>query len=76
MPRAIFAEATLSFIGLGVAPPTPSLGSLIHEHFDFVQIQWTGLFFPTALLALLFLAFQFFGDGLRDALDPQMKGRT
>ena len=71
VPRAIFAEAALSFIGVGVSPPTPSLGVLINEHFDFVLINWTGLFFPTALLAILFIAFSFLGDGLRDALDPR-----
>lgn len=73
IPRAIFAEAALSFIGVGVSPPTPSLGLLINEHFGFVLINWTGLFFPTALLAILFIAFSFFGDGLRDALDPRSK---
>jgi ABC-type dipeptide/oligopeptide/nickel transport system permease subunit len=71
VPRAIIAEATLSFIGLGVRPPTPSLGLLINDHFSFVGIQWTALLIPTLLLALLFLAFQFFGDGLRDAMDPR-----
>ncbi|MPZ97797.1 MAG: ABC transporter permease subunit [Dehalococcoidia bacterium] len=73
VPRAIFAEAALSFIGVGVNPPTPSLGVLIREHFDFVQITWTGLAFPAGILALLFLAFQFLGDGLRDALDPRSR---
>jgi oligopeptide transport system permease protein len=73
VPRAIFAEAALSFIGVGVPPPTPSLGLMIDEHFNFVRIQWTGLAFPTVLLAVLFIAFQFFGDGLRDALDPRAR---
>lgn len=73
VPRAIFAEAALSFIGVGVSPPTPSLGLLINEHFRFVGITWSGLLFPTTLLAVLFIAFSFFGDGLRDALDPRSK---
>ena len=73
VPRAIFAEAALSFIGVGVSPPTPSLGLLINEHFRFVGITWTGLMFPTVILAVLFVAFSFFGDGLRDALDPRAK---
>ncbi|MDA1147824.1 MAG: ABC transporter permease [Chloroflexi bacterium] len=73
VPRAIFAEAALSFIGVGVSPPTPSLGLLINDHFRFVGITWSGLFFPTMLLAILFIAFSFFGDGLRDALDPRSK---
>ncbi len=71
VPRAIIAEATLSFLGIGVKPPTPSLGLLINDHFGFVGIQWIALLIPTLLLALLFLAFQFFGDGLRDAMDPR-----
>jgi oligopeptide transport system permease protein len=70
-PRAIFAEAALSFIGIGANPPTPSLGVLISEHQAWVSINWMGVAFPTAVLALLFLSFQFFGDGLRDALDPR-----
>jgi len=73
VPRAIFAEAALSFIGVGVSPPTPSLGLLIDEHFKWVLINWTGLAVPTAVLAVLFIAFSFFGDGLRDALDPRSK---
>ena len=71
VPRAIFAEAALSFIGLGVNPPTPSLGTLIADHFGFIALQWTALAIPTLLLALIFLAFQSFGDGIRDALDPR-----
>jgi ABC-type dipeptide/oligopeptide/nickel transport system permease subunit len=73
VPRAIFAEAALSFIGVGVSPPTPSLGVMIAEHFDFMRIQWTGIAFPAGMLAFLFLAFQFFGDGMRDALDPRAR---
>jgi oligopeptide transport system permease protein len=73
VPRAIFAEAALSFIGIGVPPPTPSLGLLINDHFRFVLIQWQALAFPTLVLASLFIAFQFFGDGLRDALDPRSR---
>lgn len=71
VPRAIFAEAALSFIGIGVTPPTPSLGVLIASHFTFIGVQWTALAFPVALLVLIFLAFQVVGDGLRDALDPR-----
>ena len=71
VPRVIFAEAALSFIGLGAA--APSLGLLIGNHFRFVGTTWSGLLFPTALLAILFIAFSFFGDGLRDALDPRKR---
>lgn len=71
VPRAIFAEATVSFIGIGVAAPTPSLGALIADHFAFVTVQWTALAVPIAVLVVLFLAFQFCGEGLRAALDPR-----
>ncbi len=73
VPRAIFAEATVSFIGIGVAAPTPSLGVLIADHFAFVTVQWTALAVPITVLAVLFLAFQFCGEGLRVALDPRSR---
>ena len=57
--------------GLGVQPPTPSLGILIRDHLAFVGSQWSALAIPTAVLAVLFLAFNFLGDGLRDAMDPR-----
>lgn len=71
VPRAIFAEATVSFIGIGVSAPMPSLGTLIADHFGFVTVQWTALAIPIAVLIVLFLTFQFLGDGLRQALDPR-----
>lgn len=71
VPRVVFAEAALSFIGIGAMPPTPSLGIMIAEHFEFARVRWTALAFPTGLLALLFMAFQMLGDGLRAALDPR-----
>lgn len=71
VPLAITAEATLSYIGLGVQPPTPSLGILIRDHLQFVREQWSALAIPTGLLVILFLAFNFLGDGLRDAMDPR-----
>lgn len=73
VPRAIFAEATVSFIGIGVSAPAPSLGTLIADHFGFVTVQWTALAVPIVVLAVLFLAFQFCGDGLRQALDPRTR---
>lgn len=72
-PRAIFAEAALSFIGLGVTAPGASLGGLINDHFEFVMLRWTALAFPVGVLALLFLCSQYLGDGLRDALDPRAR---
>ena len=73
VPRAIFAEAALSFIGIGITPPTPSLGVLMASHFTFVGVQWIALAIPVTLLVLIFLAFQVIGDGLRDAMDPRTR---
>src|SRR5690606_25179922 len=73
-PRAIFAEATLSYLGIGVTPPTPSIGVLLADHFGFVLLQWTALAIPVAVLVVLFVAFQVAGDGLRAALDPRAGG--
>lgn len=73
IPRAIFTEAALSYIGIGVRPPTPSWGSMIQEGFNLIFSQPYMLLFPAIALALLMLAFTFLGDGLRDALDPRMR---
>lgn len=68
----IALEAVLSFIGLGVTPPTPSLGRMIQGGQLYVDPFWYQLAIPGAILAMLVLAFAFIGDGLRDALDPRM----
>ncbi|GAA0606022.1 ABC transporter permease [Virgibacillus siamensis] len=73
IPNAIFAEAFLSFIGLGVPAPEASLGSLINEGFKQIQFHPYQALFPGILISLLLLAFNIFGDGLRDALDPKMR---
>ena len=69
VPRAIFIEATLSFIGYGVAIGTPSWGAMVQEGYAAFAFPHLMLF-PAAAIALLMLAFTFVGDGLRDALDP------
>ena len=69
VPRAIFIEATLSFIGYGVAIGTPSWGSMVQEGYAAFAFPHLMLF-PAAAIAVLMLAFTFVGDGLRDALDP------
>jgi oligopeptide transport system permease protein len=75
IPGYIFTEAFLSFIGLGVEPPTPSWGSLISTGRS-SMITLPGLVLvPGIALALTTLSFNFLGDGLRDALDPHMRGR-
>ena len=73
IPRAIFAEAALSYIGIGVKPPTPSWGAMIRDGYDVVFASWYQVFFPALAIALLMLAFTFVGDGLRDALDPKLR---
>lgn len=73
IPLAIFAEATLGFIGLGVPPPNASLGSLIGAGLDSIQVHPVQLVWPTLMVATLMLCFTFLGDGLRDALDPRTR---
>lgn len=71
IPLAIFAEAVLAFIGIGLAPPTASLGTLVQEGYAYIQVNVWIVVFPAATIALLMLSFTFLGDGLRDALDPR-----
>lgn len=73
IPAAIFMEAFLSFIGLGVQPPLVSLGSMAAAGRLNIPSYPHALLFPAALIAILMLAFNFVGDGLRDAFDPKMR---
>ena len=75
VPAMILQEAFLSFLGLGVQAPMPSLGSLINDGAHSMIVFWWQLAFPGALMALLLFALNFLGDGLRDALDPRMQKR-
>ena len=72
IPQLIFAEAALSFIGIGVNPPMPSWGQMVGEHQQYLRSSWWLAVFPTAAIALTMLSFTFLGDGIRDALDPRM----
>lgn len=73
IPRAIFAEASLSFLGVGINPPTPSWGQMIgREGIANMTYFWHLAFFPAIAIALTMLGFTLVGDGLRDALDPKM----
>ena len=74
VPRVIFIEAFLSFIGMGVAPPTPSWGSMSNEGIRTMLSHPHELLFPAVLISLTVLAFNLLGDGLRDALDVRMRG--
>jgi oligopeptide transport system permease protein len=73
IPTRIFAEAGLSFIGLGVTPPASSLGSLIADGQAHLQSNEMLVIWPAIMVALLMLCFTFLGDGLRDAIDPRTK---
>jgi oligopeptide transport system permease protein len=73
IPEAIFTEAALSFIGVGINPPTPSWGQMVGENQQFLRSYWYLCVFPSIAIAVTMLSFTFFGDGVRDALDPKMK---
>jgi ABC-type dipeptide/oligopeptide/nickel transport system permease subunit len=72
IPVAIFIEAGLSFLGIGINEPTPSLGKMVSDGAPYIQLYWYLGLFPTLAIALAMLGFTFLGDGLRDALDPRL----
>ncbi|CAJ1314270.1 Oligopeptide transport system permease protein OppC [Paenibacillus nuruki] len=73
VPSAIFSEAFLSFLGLGVQAPVASLGSMINDALTGWNLYPWRMWFPAALICLTMLAFNLLGDGLRDALDPKLR---
>ncbi|ALX49786.1 oligopeptide ABC transporter permease [Lentibacillus amyloliquefaciens] len=72
IPSAIFFEAFLSFIGLGIAPPEASLGALIDAGFKVFRLYPYMVFWPAVLISAIMITFNLIGDGLRDAFDPKM----
>jgi peptide/nickel transport system permease protein len=70
---AILAEATLSFLGIGAPPPTPSWGNIIAEGRDYSVEAWWIMLFPGLAISLAALSMNLLGDGLRDVLDPRLK---
>jgi peptide/nickel transport system permease protein len=70
---AILSEAALSFLGLGIQPPEPSLGRMIFDSQGFVTLAWWMAVFPGAAIFAIVLAFNLFGDGMRDVLDPKQR---
>jgi ABC-type dipeptide/oligopeptide/nickel transport system permease subunit len=70
----ILSEATLSFLGIGLQPPNPSWGAMLYEYYPYWRSPelWPLLFIPAAILVLIVLAFNFLGDGLNEALNPQL----
>lgn len=73
IPNAIFFEAFLSFIGLGIKDPLASLGSLINSGYELMQIHPYQITFPGIIISLLLICFNILGDGLRDAFDPKLR---
>jgi oligopeptide transport system permease protein len=75
IPGAILAESTLAFIGVGVQPPRASWGSLVAEGQKYLRSEPHLVVFPAICIAVALIGFTFLGDGLRDALDPKLKGK-
>jgi oligopeptide transport system permease protein len=75
IPGAILTEATLAYIGIGVQPPRASWGSLIAEGQKYIRSEPHLVIFPAIAIAIALVSFTFLGDGLRDALDPKLKGK-
>jgi peptide/nickel transport system permease protein len=71
MPAFISAEAALSFLGVGIKPPTPTLGNILTDSISYSQADFFFFFAPALLIALIVVSFNLLGDGLRDALDPR-----
>jgi ABC-type dipeptide/oligopeptide/nickel transport system permease subunit len=69
----ILADATLSFLGIGIQPPYPSWGRMIRDSLPHLRSEPLLILFPSLLLGVTVLAFNFFGDALRDALDPRLR---
>jgi peptide/nickel transport system permease protein len=75
LARMILLEATLSFLGLGVQPPSPTWGGMISDGRKYLSQSWTVVLVPGIAIALVILAFNILGDALRDAFDPQLEDR-
>jgi oligopeptide transport system permease protein len=73
IPQAIFLEAVLSYLGVGIPPPAPSWGVMVHDGYDLINASAGAVLFPAVAIATTMLSFTFIGDGLRDALDPRMR---
>jgi oligopeptide transport system permease protein len=73
IPNAIFLEAILSFLGVGIQPPTPTWGQMVFDGYEAIYANPTSVVFPALAIGFTLLAFSFVGDGLRDALDPRMR---
>lgn len=74
-PRAILSASSLGFLGLGAQPPIPEWGTEVAANRQYFALAPHTVFFPSFAIAIVAMAFNFLGDGLRDLLDPQMRGR-
>jgi len=75
MAGAIIGEAALSFLGLGVPPPTSTWGSIVNDGREYLRSAWWITMFPGLMIVFSVMSFNMLGDGLRDALDPKLRGR-
>ena len=75
IPKAIFAEAALSYIGIGINPPTPSWGSMAQEGYGVIFASYGQVLYPVLAISLAMLAFTLLGEGLRDLSDPRSRRR-
>ncbi len=73
IPGAIFLEAVLSFLGVGIQPPVPTWGQMVFDGYQAIYANPSSVVFPAFAIGFTLLAFTFIGDGLRDALDPRMR---
>ena len=73
---AILVEAGLSFLGLGLPPPTPSWGNMISDAREFIRTAPWLMFAPGAMISLAVLSLNLIGDGLRDMLDPRLQNKV
>ncbi len=73
IPNAIFLEAVLSFLGVGIQPPIATWGQMVFDGYENVYANPTSVVFPAIAIGFTLLSFTFIGDGLRDALDPRMR---
>ena len=71
IPQAIFTEAALSFLGIGIKPPAPSWGQMVGEGVNHIRFYWHLALFPAVMIAFTMAGFVLLGDGLRDVLDPR-----
>ena len=69
----ILTEAVLSYLGVGIQPPTPAWGAMVADGRDYIATAWWLTFFPGLAIFLTVLAFNFLGDWLRDRLDPRLR---